>query len=64
MNGLEEFIEAFVKERFDLDSLMLVKESDLVAMGIPMACRLKLMRAITERRAAHDDPGDLEDCHL
>jgi len=62
--GLEEFVEPFVKERFDLDSLMLVKESDLVDMHIPRGYRLKLMQAITQRRAALDDPSDLEDCHL
>jgi len=62
--GLEEFIEPFVKEKFDLDSLMLVKESDLVAMNIPRGYRLKLMRAIAERQAAMSEPGELEDCHL
>merc|ERR1712071_7318 len=62
--GLEEFVEPFVKERFDLDSLMLVKESDLVDMHIPRGYRLKLMQAITQRRAALDDPSDLEDCYL
>jgi len=62
--GLEDFVELFVKDKFDLDSLMLVQESDLVAMGIPRGYRLKLMHAIAERRANMEDPGELEECHL
>ena len=62
--GLEEFVDVFVKDQFDLDTLMLVQESDLIAMNIPRGHRLKLMRAITERKAALDHPGELEDSHL
>jgi hypothetical protein len=63
--GLEEFIEPFVREKFDLDSLMLVSEADLVALKIPLGHRLKLMRAIAERKAALEDPDDeIEDSQL
>lgn len=63
--GLEEFTEVFVRDKFDLDSLMLVGDSDLVAMGIPRGHRLKLLKAIAERKAALESPGEeLEDSHL
>lgn len=62
--GLEEFIEPFIKEKFDLDSLMLVSDADLVAMNIPRGHRLKLLRAIADRKAALEDPEEMEDSHL
>lgn len=68
--GLEEFVEVFVRDKFDLDSLMLVKEADLVEMKIPRGHRLKLMRAIADRKAAlenpppDDDDDELEGSHL
>lgn len=66
--GLEEFIDVFLKEKFDLDSLMLVSEKDLIDMNIPRGHRLKLMRAIAERKEAievHQPPAEeVEDSHL
>ena len=44
---------------------MLVSETDLVALKIPLGHRLKLMRAIAERKAALEDPEDeIEDSQL
>lgn len=62
--GLEEFIEPFVKEKFDLESLMLVSEADLVSMKIPLGHRRKLMKAINDRKAAIENPDEMEDSHL
>lgn len=67
--GLEEFISVFLKEKFDLESLMLVSEKDLVDMNIPRGHRLKLMRAIAERKEALEPqqqtpPDEVEDSHL
>lgn len=67
--GLEEFISAFLKEKFDLDSLMLVSEKDLIDMNIPRGHRLKLMRAIAERKEALEPEqqttaDEVEDSHL
>ena len=62
--GLEEFIEPFVKEKFDLDSLMLVSEADLVSMKIPLGHRRKLLKAISDRKAAIENPDEMEDSHL
>lgn len=62
--GLEEFIEPFMKEKFDLDSLMLVTDADLVAMKIPLGYRRKLLKAIEERKAAIENPDEMEDSQL
>lgn len=62
--GLEEFIEPLVKEKFDLDSLMLVSEEDLISMKIPLGHRRKLMKAINDRKAAIENPDEMEDSHL
>ncbi|KAI9563164.1 hypothetical protein GHT06_010622 [Daphnia sinensis] len=62
--GLEQFIEPLVKEKFDLDSLMLVTEADLISMKIPLGHRLKLMKAINDRKAAIENPDEMEDSHL
>ncbi len=62
--GLEEFIEPLVSEKFDLDSLMLVSEEDLISMKIPLGHRRKLMKAINDRKAAIENPDEMEDSHL
>ena len=65
--GLDEFVDVFVRDKFDLDSLMLISEADLVDMKIPRGHRLKLMRAIADRKAALENPpgeDELEDSHL
>jgi hypothetical protein len=62
--GLEEFIEPLVKEKFDLDSLMLVSEEDLISMKIPLGHRRKLLKAINDRKAAIENPDEMEDSHL
>lgn len=62
--GLEQFIEPLVKEKFDLDSLMLVTEADLISMKIPLGHRRKLMKAINDRKAAIESPDEMEDSHL
>ncbi|EFX88296.1 hypothetical protein DAPPUDRAFT_305682 [Daphnia pulex] len=62
--GLEEFIEPLVREKFDLDSLMLVSEEDLISMKIPLGHRRKLMKAINDRKAAIENPDEMEDSHL
>ncbi|XP_057367140.1 pre-mRNA splicing regulator USH1G-like [Daphnia carinata] len=62
--GLEQFNEPLVKEKFDLDSLMLVTEADLISMKIPLGHRLKLMKAINDRKAAIESPDEMEDSHL
>lgn len=63
--GLQEFIEIFDKEKFDLDSLMLVTDADLMSMKIPLGHRRKLLKAITDRKAAlENEPDEMEDSHL
>ncbi len=64
-HNLEEFSDAFVRDQFDLEALMLVSDADLVAMGIPRGPRVKLLKAIAERKAALQDPeSEIEDSHL
>lgn len=61
----EQFIEPFIKEKFDLDSLMLINDQDLISMKIPRGHRLKLLKAINDRKAAiENSPYEMEDSYL
>jgi Usher syndrome type-1G protein len=63
-NGLNDFADLLVREKIDLDSLILLTEADLKNLGLPLGPRRKLLQAITERKSALEDPGELEDSHL
>lgn len=63
-NGLQEWVDTLIKEKIDLDSLVLLTETDLQGLGFPLGPRRKLTKAIIERRNALEDPGDVEDSHL
>jgi len=63
--GLTAWIPTFLKERIDLDSLMLLSESDLASeLRMPLGPRKKLMKAISERQEAIDDPDVISDSRL
>lgn len=63
-HGLAEYVDLFSREKVDLDALMLLGEEDLKAMGVPLGPRKKLLRAMEQRRAAFDDPGEVADSRL
>jgi len=63
--GLTDWISTFLKERIDLDALMLLTESDLgEVLGLPLGPRKKLMKAIEERKKAMEEPDTIEDSKL
>ena len=63
--GLSQWSPAFVKEKIDLEALMLLSEADLSeSLGMPLGSRKKLMKAIKDRRAAIEEPEELTDSRL
>ncbi|KAF4521183.1 hypothetical protein B566_EDAN010645 [Ephemera danica] len=63
-HGLGEYVQLFINEQIDLEALMLLSEDDLVSVGLPMGPRRKLLKAAEDRRAALEDPGEVEDSQL
>ncbi|KAH9414471.1 Usher syndrome type-1G protein [Dermatophagoides pteronyssinus] len=49
-NDLKDYYEIFENEQIDIDTLMMLEESDLKSLGIPFGPRKKLMTAINQRR--------------
>ena len=63
--GLSDWSPKFVKEKIDLEALMLLSESDLSeSLGMPLGSRKKLMKAIEDRRQAIEEPEELTDSRL
>lgn len=59
--GLEEHLHIFQKQQIDLDTLMLLTESDLKSLGLPLGPFRKLAIAIQERKSALANPGVITD---
>ncbi|XP_037039366.1 Usher syndrome type-1G protein homolog [Bradysia coprophila] len=62
--GLEEHIHIFQKQQIDLDTLMLLTESDLKSLQLPLGPFRKLATAIQERKSALLNPGTIQDSRL
>ena len=62
--GISEFIPTFVREQIDMAALELLSEDDLVELGVPFGPRKKLQKALNERKAALEEPGELTDTPL
>jgi hypothetical protein len=62
--GLSEYVSCFVSEDIDLQALMLLTEDDLKSLGLGMGPRKKLLKAINDRKAALEDPGEVSDSRL
>lgn len=56
-NGLIELSEVFVREKIDLEALMLLSEEDLKSLDILLGPRRKLLKAIGIRRTSRQLPG-------
>lgn len=54
----------FQKQEIDLETLMLLTESDLKSLGLPLGPFRKLTFAIQERRNALANPDPLVDSRL
>ncbi|XP_052840742.1 LOW QUALITY PROTEIN: pre-mRNA splicing regulator USH1G [Drosophila gunungcola] len=62
--ALEEYLPVFQKQEIDLETLMLLTESDLKSLCLPLGPFRKLTFAIQERRNALANPGPLVDSRL
>lgn len=54
----------FQKQQIDLDTLMLLTESDLKSLNLPLGPFRKLAIAIQERKNALTAPGPIHDSRL
>ncbi len=63
-NGVSEFLSLFSQEKIDLPALMLLTDSDLKEIGLPMGPRRKIMDAILKRKDILQSPGTIMDIRL
>ncbi|CAG0918866.1 unnamed protein product [Notodromas monacha] len=63
-SGLIDWLPVFNKERIDLEALMLLTESDLHDLGLPLGPRKKLVKALSDRRDALKNPGPVVDSRV
>lgn len=59
--GLSQYIQKFKDEQIDLDALMLLTESDMKSLGLPLGPYRKLVNAVQERKQALSHPGAMID---
>ncbi|XP_068631780.1 pre-mRNA splicing regulator USH1G isoform X1 [Battus philenor] len=59
--GLSQYVQKFKDEQIDLDALMLLTESDLKSLGLPLGPYRKLVTAVQERKQALSHPGPIID---
>ncbi|KAF5306861.1 hypothetical protein FQA39_LY00091 [Lamprigera yunnana] len=62
--GLAEYIQKFEDQKIDLDTLMLLTETDLKTLNLPLGPYRKLVTAISERKTALQNPGEITDGQL
>ncbi|KAI8435743.1 hypothetical protein MSG28_003985 [Choristoneura fumiferana] len=59
--GLAQYVQKFKDEQIDLDALMLLTESDMKSLGLPLGPYRKLVTAVQERKQALTNPGVIID---
>ncbi|XP_049869109.1 Usher syndrome type-1G protein homolog [Pectinophora gossypiella] len=59
--GLSQYVQKFKDEQIDLDALMLLTESDMKSLGLPLGPYRKLVTAVQERKQALSHPGAMVD---
>lgn len=59
--GLSQYVQKFKDEQIDLDALMLLTESDMKSLGLPLGPYRKLVNAVQERKQALSHPGAMID---
>ncbi|KAK9688308.1 SAM domain (Sterile alpha motif) [Popillia japonica] len=62
--GLGEYMPMFEEQKIDLDTLMMLTESDIKSLKLPIGHHRKLVNAINERKAALESPGEVVDSRL
>ncbi|NXN67843.1 ANS4B protein, partial [Himantopus himantopus] len=61
---LDEFLPVFMREKIDLDALMLCSDEDLQSIQMELGPRKKVLNAVTKRKEALKNPGKTVDTHL
>ncbi|XP_055608989.1 pre-mRNA splicing regulator USH1G [Uranotaenia lowii] len=61
---LEDYYPTFQKNEIDMETLMLLTESDIKSLGLPLGPYRKLCNAIQERKEALASPGTILDSRL
>ncbi|NP_001121501.1 ankyrin repeat and SAM domain-containing protein 4B [Xenopus tropicalis] len=63
-HGLIELFATLIREKIDLDALMLCSNEDLQSINIPLGPRKKVLNAIEKRKNIIDKPGKTVDTKL
>lgn len=61
---LDEFLPVFMREKMDLDALMLCSDEDLQNIQVELGPRKKILSAVSKRKQAFRDPGKTVDTCL
>lgn len=61
---LDEFLPVFMREKIDLDALMLCSDEDLQSIQIELGPRKKILNAVSKRKQALERPGQTADTRL
>ncbi|TWW82067.1 Usher syndrome type-1G protein -like protein [Takifugu flavidus] len=62
--GLSEFMQIFLREKIDLQALLLCSDQDLTSIHIPLGPRKKLLEACKSRLDTLEEPDTIEDTEL
>ncbi|NWT81620.1 ANS4B protein, partial [Lanius ludovicianus] len=61
---LDEFLPVFMREKIDLDALMLCSDEDLQSIQMQLGPRKKVLNAVNKRKQALENPGKTVDTCL
>ncbi|OXB58802.1 hypothetical protein ASZ78_016000 [Callipepla squamata] len=61
---LDEFLPVFMREKMDLDALMLCSDEDLQSIQVELGPRKKVLNAVSKRKQAFQNPGTTADTCL
>ncbi|NWX20766.1 ANS4B protein, partial [Aegotheles bennettii] len=61
---LDEFLPVFMREKIDLDALMLCSDEDLQSIQMELGPRKKVLNAVNKRKQALKNPGKTVDTDL
>ncbi|NXY06916.1 ANS4B protein, partial [Pteruthius melanotis] len=61
---LDEFLPVFMREKIDLDALMLCSDEDLQSIQMELGPRKKVLNAVNKRKQALENPGKTVDTRL
>ncbi|NXN32350.1 ANS4B protein, partial [Nycticryphes semicollaris] len=61
---LDEFLPVFMREKIDLDALMLCSDEDLQSIQMELGPRKKVLHAVNKRKEALKNPGETVDTCL